>query len=125
MDASIPWRRTALVAGAIAALGAAPSGGLSLAPFAQPLKRGPARRAMAFSATDYAVANAVGIVAPLAGAVAADAFGLPLALAIGGSIGLLAAVLFATDRARPAEPAVGPADADADADAIAGESAAA
>jgi hypothetical protein len=114
-----------LVAGAIAALGAAASGGLSLALFDELMKRVPARRAMAFSATDYAVANAVGIVAPLAGAVAADALGLPLALAIGGSIGLLAAVLFATDRARPAEPAVGPAAADADADAIAGESAAA
>ncbi|HEY3522525.1 MAG TPA: hypothetical protein VGK63_02385, partial [Candidatus Limnocylindrales bacterium] len=46
---------------------------------------------------DYAAANAVGIVAPIAGAVLADGAGLAIALTVGGLIGLVGLGLFAVE----------------------------
>jgi hypothetical protein len=87
-----------LVAGVIVAAGAAGGAGLSLALFDELMRRVPPARAIAFTAADYAAANAVGILAPLAGAIAADALGLPAALALGGVVGLGGVLLFARDR---------------------------
>jgi hypothetical protein len=54
-------------------------------------------RAMALSAIDYAASNAVGIVAPLVGAVLADRVGLPAALVVGSAIALAGVGLFARE----------------------------
>lgn len=93
-----------LVAGIVTAFGAAGGAGLSLALFDELMRRVPADRAIALTAVDYAASNAIGIAAPLAGALLADQFGLPAALAVGGFIGLAGTAIFALER-RPADEA--------------------
>ncbi|HEU4673089.1 MAG TPA: MFS transporter [Candidatus Limnocylindrales bacterium] len=99
------------LAGVATAVGSAANAGLSLALFDELMKRVPAHRAMVFTSTDYAAANAVGIVAPVAGAILADAVGLAPALVVGGAIGLAGAALFAVEgrMLRVATPAHEPA----------------
>lgn len=86
-----------LLAGVVTAIGAIGSAGLSLALFDELMRRVPSTRAMVFTSADFAAANAAGIVAPLAGALLADAAGLPVALGAGGAIGLVGVGLFALD----------------------------
>lgn len=87
-----------LLAGVATAVGAAGSAGLSLALFDELMKRVPPERAIVFTSADYAAANAIGIVAPIAGAVLADAAGLPVALAVGGVVGFVGFGLFGLER---------------------------
>jgi hypothetical protein len=95
------------LAGVATAVGAVANAGISLALFDELMRRVPATRALMFTSADYAAANAVGIVAPLAGALLADAAGLPVALAAGGAIGLVGLVLFAVEApARSADASV-------------------
>jgi hypothetical protein len=97
-----------LLAGAATAIGAAGSAGLALALFDELMKRVPPDRAIVFTSADYAAANAIGIVAPIAGAVLADAAGLPVALAVGGALGLAGLGLFALEPRVAVRPASAP-----------------
>jgi hypothetical protein len=87
-----------ILAGVATAIGAAGSAGLSLALFDELMRRVPPERAMVFTSADYAAANAIGIAAPIVGAVLADAAGLSVALAVGGALGLAGLGLFALER---------------------------
>jgi MFS family permease len=99
----------ALVAGIATAVGSAANAGLSLALFDELMKRVPPQRAIVFTSADYAAANAIGIVAPIVGAVLADAAGLTIALAVGGAIGLAGLGLFGLEpEPRLVRPAAAP-----------------
>ncbi len=95
-----------LTAGIVVAAGAAAYAGLSLALFDELMRRVNPDRALVMASIDYAVSNAVGIFAPLAGAALADALGLSAALAVGSVVALAGAALLIIDRpAAPARPA--------------------
>ncbi len=104
----------AFVAGIATAVGSTANAGLSLALFDELMRRVPPARAIVFTSADYAAANAVGIVAPIGGAVLADAAGLPVALLVGGAIGLAGLGLFGLEpEPRLVRPAAAPSRAPA------------
>lgn len=86
------------VAALLAGLGAVFSSGMNLAIFDRLMSTVPAGYGVTFNSIDTTVVYTAGVVAPIAAAVLADRVGIGGALLAGGAIGLLSAVLFATER---------------------------
>ena len=95
----------------LAAIAAVFSAGVDLALFDELMKRIPRQFGVTFTSIDTTLVNGASILAPLAGATLATAFGVAVALQVATLIGLLAVILFALDtrgRARRAAPGVEP-----------------
>lgn len=81
----------------LTAIAAVFSAGVDLALFDELMKRIPRPYGVTFTSIDTTLVNAASILAPLAGATLATAFGIRVALQVATLIGLVAVILFALD----------------------------
>lgn len=102
--AALSTTHNVAVAAVLAGLGAVFSSGWNLAIFDRLMSTVPAGYGVTFNSIDTTIVYTAGVVSPIAAAALADRVDIGGALVVGSAIGLLAAVLFALDRAPRVAP---------------------